>query len=99
MGYTFWYVEPGETTSNAVVREVFKETGLHIKILRLIGVYSDPKSQIFEYPDKRIIHFVTCCFQAEVIGGKISCNSPETLEVKYFPIDKLPSNILKMHPN
>lgn len=93
------HVEPGETISNAAVREVFEETGLHIKILRLIGVYSDPKSQVFKYPDGRITHFVTCCFQGEVTGGKNSCDSPETLEVKFFPIDTLPSDIIKIHPN
>ncbi|MCY6483846.1 NUDIX domain-containing protein [Clostridium aestuarii] len=92
------HVEPGETVINAGIREVFEETGLHIEILRLIGVYSDPESQIFKYPDGRITHFVTCCFQAKIIGGKISTTSPETLEVKFFPINQLPSNILKMDP-
>ncbi len=93
------HVEPGETISNAAVREVFEETGLHIKLLRLIGVYSDPESQIFKYPDGRITHFVTCCFQGEIKGGKISCESPESLEVRFFPTSTLPSNIIKMHPN
>lgn len=93
------HVEPGETVTEAAIREVFEETGLQVEILRLIGVYSDPKSQIFKYPDGRITHFVTCCFQGKITGGKISTSSPETLEVKFFPINKLPSNILKMHPN
>ncbi|WZL72510.1 NUDIX domain-containing protein [Clostridiaceae bacterium 35-E11] len=92
------HVEPGETITNAAIREVFEETGLHIHLLRLIGVYSDPQSQIFRYPNGRITHFVTCCFQAKIIGGKISNASPETLEVNFFPIDKLPPNMLKMHP-
>ncbi|WP_026894750.1 NUDIX domain-containing protein [Clostridiisalibacter paucivorans] len=100
----FWgipsgHVEIGETITNAAIREVFEETGLHIEILRLVGVYSDPKSQVFKYPDGRITHFITCCFEAKIVGGKISCDSPETLEVKFFPIDALPSNIIKMHPN
>ncbi|MGF7058540.1 NUDIX domain-containing protein [Brassicibacter mesophilus] len=93
------HVEPGETVTNAAIREVIEETGLHIEILRFIGVYSDPSSQVFEYPDGRVTHFVTCCFQAKVIGGKISCDSPETLELKYFPTNMLPSNIIKIHPS
>lgn len=92
------HVEPGETISNAAKREVVEETGLHIEILRLIGIYSEPQSQVFKYPDGRVTHFVTCCFQAKIIGGKISCASPESLEVKFFPIHRLPSNMLKMHP-
>ncbi len=36
------FVEPGETTEQAVEREVFEETGLEIEIVKLLGVYSDP---------------------------------------------------------
>lgn len=92
------HVEPGETVAGAAIREVLEETGLLVKILRLIGVYSDPSSQIFHYPDGRVTHFVTCCFQAEVIGGELTVVSPETLDLGYFPCDRLPVDILKMHP-
>lgn len=93
------HVEPGETVTNAAIREIFEETGLHIEVVRLIGVYSDPKSQVFKYPDGRVTHFVTCCFEAKVIGGEICCDSPETLELKFFSTDMIPSNRIKMHPN
>ena len=92
------HVEPGETVKNAAIREVFEETGLQVKIFRLIGVYSDPSSQIFQYPDGTITHFVTCCFQAEVVAGELTAASPETLDLRYFPCDRLPPDILKMHP-
>ncbi|SHK13532.1 NUDIX domain-containing protein [Desulforamulus aeronauticus] len=93
------HVEPGETVKNAAIREILEETGLQVKILRLIGVYSDPSSQVFQYPDGRVTHFVTCCFQAKVIGGELSVISSETLDLRYFPCDRLPANILKMHPH
>lgn len=43
----FWalpggYVEYNEKTENAVIREMFEETGLSTKVNNLIGVYSDP---------------------------------------------------------
>src|SRR5438128_10952011 len=37
------FVELGETTVEAVVREVREETGLETRVKRLVGVVSDPK--------------------------------------------------------
>lgn len=92
------HVEPGETVAGAAVREVREETGLTIVLNRMIGIYSDPRSQVFHYPDGRIVHFVTICFQADVVGGRLSPDNPETLELRYFPIDRLPADLLPMHP-
>jgi len=36
------FVEYGEKTENAMIREMSEETGLKIKICALLGVYSDP---------------------------------------------------------
>ena len=36
------FVEYGEKTEDAVLREFFEETGLKTTIKKLIGVYSDP---------------------------------------------------------
>src|SRR2546426_5746281 len=56
------FVELGETTVEAVVREVREETGLETKILRLVGVFSDPRR------DPRG-HTVTIAYALEPIGG------------------------------
>ncbi|GAB7388297.1 NUDIX domain-containing protein [Bacillaceae bacterium] len=92
------HVEPGETVEEAAIREVREETGLYIQITRLIGVYSDPESQVFHYPDGRAVHFITICFEGKIIGGAMSCSSPETMELRFFCKDNLPSNLLPMHP-
>jgi 8-oxo-dGTP pyrophosphatase MutT (NUDIX family) len=43
-------MESGESVAEACEREVWEETGLHVRITRLIGVYSDP-DQLVVYPD------------------------------------------------
>ena len=37
------FVDVGETVENACIREVKEETNINVKILNLIGVFSDPK--------------------------------------------------------
>lgn len=66
------HIEIGETVSEAAMREVKEETNLEIKIKKLIGVYSDPNSQVFTYPNGIVVHFITTCFLAEITGGELS---------------------------
>ncbi|WDF02004.1 HAD-IIA family hydrolase [Shouchella hunanensis] len=92
------HVEPGETVEEAIIREIREETGLQVKVSRLIGVYSDPASQIFEYPNGKVSHFITNCFECEVVGGNLIKGNEETLDVRYFDCNQLPEDLLLMHP-
>lgn len=92
------HVEIGETVSEAAIREVKEETNLDIRIKKLIGVYSNPDSQVFAYPNGKTVHFITTCFLAEITGGQLRCNSDESLEIKFFGQQNLPKDLLKMHP-
>jgi ADP-ribose pyrophosphatase YjhB (NUDIX family) len=38
-------VDPGETIVETCVREMLEETGLHVQVQRLLGVYSNPNYQ------------------------------------------------------
>ncbi|PMC34498.1 DNA mismatch repair protein MutT [Bacillus sp. UMB0899] len=92
------HIEIGETVSEAAIREVKEETNLDIRISKLIGVYSDPHSQVFSYPNGQVVHFITTCFLAEIIGGELICNLEESIEMKFFDVHQLPKDLLKMHP-
>jgi 8-oxo-dGTP diphosphatase len=35
-------MEPGESIDHAAIREVQEETGLHVRIKRVVGLYSKP---------------------------------------------------------
>lgn len=93
------HVEPGESVTDAIRREVLEETGLEIEVTRLIGVYSDPNTQIMNYPDGRIVHFVTSCFECKQVGGALADETAESLEVRFFKPDQLPDDMLAMHSN
>ena len=68
----------------AIIREIYEETGLRVNVKRLIGIYSDPVSQVFTYPSGKLIHFITSCFECEVTGGNLKADNTETLDVAFF---------------
>ena len=47
----------------------FEFTGLKVKIVGLIGVYSDPKNRIVKYPDNdNVVHKVDVILEAEIVS-------------------------------
>lgn len=91
-------VERCEPVQEAIIREVEEETGLHIRVKRLTGVYSHPEQQVFSYPAGKTVHFVTNCFLCAAEGGTPEADEDEALEVGFFDVNNLPSNILSMQP-
>jgi ADP-ribose pyrophosphatase YjhB (NUDIX family) len=76
------YMESGESAVEASAREVLEETGLQVRVGRLIAVYSNPNILV-EYPEGNRYQIVALYFAAEPIGGEL-CPSSETTEVRYF---------------
>jgi ADP-ribose pyrophosphatase YjhB (NUDIX family) len=91
------YVEPGESVLLATQREVREETGYQIEVGRLVGVYSDPRTQVVEYSDRRRVHIVNLCFEA-IAGSQGELETPdETLELGFFGTDALPEPFVPIH--
>jgi 8-oxo-dGTP diphosphatase len=76
------FVECGETVEEATVREAKEETGLKIEIIRLLGVYSDPKRD----PRGPTVGTVFICKR---IGGELKADT-DAKEVKEFSTNNLP---------
>ena len=88
-------LDPGESVTEACKREVWEETGLHVKVGKLTGVYSSPH-QVLEYADGNRYHTIALNFDAEVIGGEMTI-SDETKEIGYFSIEEIHKIDLMSH--
>ena len=75
-------MDPGESAAECCAREVWEETGLIVRVGKLIGVYSTPH-RIIEYADGNRRQGLTLCFETEVVGGELGV-SDETTEFGYF---------------
>ncbi len=82
------FVDVGERVEEAVVREAREETGLKIRDLWLVGVYSDPGR------DPRF-HTVSVVFGASAEGSPRGAD--DAAEAVAFADDKLPVNIVFDH--
>ena len=86
-GYGKWvfpggYVDRGEEVQTAAVREALEETGLEVRIDRLINIYS--------YTGRTPVIIV---YAATMIGGCLGCDD-EGLEARFFDADAIPWNEL-----
>jgi 8-oxo-dGTP pyrophosphatase MutT (NUDIX family) len=61
-------MDAGESAAEACVREVLEETGMQVRIVRLVGVYSSPH-WLIEYPDGNRVQIISLCFEAAPTGG------------------------------
>lgn len=82
------FVDVGETTEAAVVRELQEETGLDIVLTGLLGVYSDPKR------DPRG-HTVGIVYMATATGEPIAGDDAKNAQL--FFMDNLPDTLAFDH--
>lgn len=76
------FVEYGEKVEDAVIREVFEETGLKTTIKVLIGIYSDPNR------DPRG-HTITIVYLLDIKGGVLK-GGDDAIDAKFFNFNELP---------
>jgi ADP-ribose pyrophosphatase YjhB (NUDIX family) len=81
-------IEEGESLAEAALRETKEETGIDVELTRLVGVYS----RLGGLPD---VHAVL--YEAKPIGGELTSQPGETIDVRYFAFNEIPSEIAFAH--
>ena len=80
-------MDSGESAAEACEREVREETGLKIRVKRLVGVYSYP-DQLVIYADGYKAQIVALHFEVEVVGGELGLSN-ETSDFGYFTLQEI----------
>jgi 8-oxo-dGTP pyrophosphatase MutT (NUDIX family) len=81
-------VDPLETPADAMVREVWEETGLYTAPVRLLGVYGGPACLV-TYPNGDRTAYVMSIFECEVRGGTLQAKSDETTDAAFVGAGEL----------
>jgi 8-oxo-dGTP diphosphatase len=86
-GFPTGYADKGETHEDTIIREVLEETGLTVKVGRLLKVRSGYRYRIEVY------------YEATLVGGfgGLSLDGKEVLEARLFSADTLPDGMPDVH--
>ncbi len=79
------WADVGDSPSVAIIREVQEETGLEVKVSRLLGVWDRNQHGHPPYP----WHVYKMIFLCEIIGGEHAI-SHESLDIRYVDPEHLP---------
>lgn len=83
-------IEPGEAPAQAVVREVFEETGLYVRVERVLAVVGGASCRV-SYPNGDRVEYTAIVFECKRLAGAIvECND-ETAHLEWFPPDEIPA--------
>lgn len=80
-------VDPGESVEETIIREVQEETGLTVRVLRLVGVYSDPNALVV-YNEHKAVQIVALSFEVEITSGEPGL-SDETSDWGYYSLEEM----------
>ena len=86
-------IDPGESPQEAIVREVYEETGLHVTPLKIAGVFGGTKFR-HTYPNGDMLEYTIVVFECGIISGELACVDGESLELQYWPADAMPRLVL-----
>ncbi|MGR5400399.1 NUDIX domain-containing protein [Vibrio harveyi] len=83
-------IEPGESPSQAVIREVREETGLAVEVERVLGVFGG-EGFGFAYPNGDQVEYTVIMFKCQQTGQFAEDLDEETIELAWFSRSDMPT--------
>jgi ADP-ribose pyrophosphatase YjhB (NUDIX family) len=74
----------GESLPDTAVRETAEETGIHVEVTGLVGIYTDPRHVILYTSNNEVRQEFSAVFTARPLGGEPT-PSDESTEVRWVP--------------
>ncbi|MET7417535.1 NUDIX domain-containing protein [Dactylosporangium sp. NPDC005555] len=75
-------MDPGESMTDCAVRETLEETGIHVEVTGLVGIYTDPRHVILYTSNGEARQEFSIVYTARPIGGTPTPSS-ESREVHW----------------
>jgi 8-oxo-dGTP pyrophosphatase MutT (NUDIX family) len=91
-GYHGGCLELGEHTEEAAQRELFEETGLRAKSLKLFRTFSGPDLH-YIYPNGDEVYVVDTVYICRDFEGDLIADEVEVAELKWFHLNEIPENL------
>ena len=90
-------MELGESVEETGRRELFEETGITVGKLNLIDIFSGSEYFVKCANGDEFYSVTMAYYSDEIINGKLINDENEALELRYFKIDKIPTEMVKSH--
>ena len=82
----------GENVAQTAVREVWEETGLHVKPMSIIAVHATPKLNVI-HPNGDQIRNVGIVFRAQMQGGSLNIDNQEIAAAAWMPAEETVAHV------
>jgi len=85
------HVDPGESASDAAVRETAGESGITVKVTGLAGICTDPGHVIADPRAGLVRQPFAVCFHARPLSGSPAGDQVETSDARWFTTGDIPA--------
>ena len=83
-------VEPGEQPADCIARELWEETRVVARPMRLALLSTDPE---ITYPNGDRCRFISLTFRCSYVSGEPTVGDEESTDVGWFALDALPEDL------